>query len=451
MDFNRRIIKGLIVWKQKKERKPLLLRGARQVGKSTIVREFGQLFDHYVELNLERPDDAQYFDQHNEVLHIMNAILLKRGITIKEGRTVLLFIDEIQERPKAIQLLRYFYEDMPHIFVVAAGSLLEFALGKVMRSPVGRIEYLYMHPMDFGEYLGATGNEPLLNHFHQPPGSELAHSTLMQEFHTYCILGGMPAVIKQYVNDGNMAQLRIVYNSIWNTYKSDIEKYASGDSEIRIMRHILKVAPSYLDKRITFQNFGNSSYKSREVGEAFRNLDAAGLIKLIYPTTSIAFPALIDIKKAPRMQFLDTGIVNNALGIQADLLAMSDMSKAFRGALIPHVIMQEFISLGMYDDERPMFWVRDKAQSSAEIDMVYRYGSMLIPIEIKSGSTGTLKSLHQYLKVCDHHFAVRIYGGSLSIQDHKTPEGTAYKLLNLPYYLGTKIPEYIDYFVKTAG
>jgi hypothetical protein len=127
---------------------------------------------------------------------------------------------------------------------------------------------------------------------------------------------------------------------------------------------------------------------------------------------------------------------------------MKDLSNAFRGALIPHMITQELLSLNKEVEERPAFWVRDKAQSSAEIDLVYRYNSLLIPIEIKSGSTGSMKSLHYFINHVDHNFAVRIYGDKFSIEEHKTPEGKYFKLMNLPYYLGTLIPEYIDYFME---
>lgn len=451
MEYKRNIEKKLFFWKNKEGRKPLILRGARQIGKSTIVRKFGELFDHYIELNLERAEDAKYFETTDSVLNIFEVIALQRGVTLKKNQQVLLFIDEIQERPKAIQMLRYFFEDLPHIHLIAAGSLLEFALGDVKQFPVGRIEYLYMHPFNFQEFLWAAGNEPLTKEFDSLPVKPLAHDLLVKRFHQFCIIGGMPEVVKRFFSDGDMTRVRAIYNSIWNTYKTDVEKYASNKTELQIMRHILKTAPVYLDQRITFQNFGNSNYRSREVGEAFRNLDAAGLIRLIYPTTSYTAPVITDYKKSPRLQFLDTGIVNNALGIQGELIPMKDFSNAYRGALIPHVITQELMSLNDENDERPQFWVRDKAQSSAEIDLVFRYESLLIPIEIKSGSTGSMKSLHYFINHVEHNFAIRIYGGAFSIEEHKTPEGKFFKLMNLPYYLGTKIPEYVSYFLEQVG
>jgi hypothetical protein len=447
-EYKREIEKDLKFWKEKQDRKPLILRGARQIGKSTIVRKFGQSFDYYIELNLEREKDANYFESQESVKNIFDSIALTHQVKRNEDKQILLFIDEIQESPKVIQLLRYFYEDLPHIHVIAAGSLLEFALGEVKQFPVGRIEYLYMHPFNFHEFLCAENNEQLIEEFNKVPVSNIAHNILMERFHQYCIIGGMPEVVKRFYVDGNLSRIPAVYNSIWSTYKSDVEKYAGNKTELQIIRHILKTSPVYMDQRITFQNFGSSNYRSREVGEAFRNLDAAGIIRLIYPTTSYTAPLMIDYKKSPRLQFLDTGIVNHIIGIQSELIALKDLSNAFRGALIPHIIMQELISLNKENDELPHFWVRDKAQSSAEIDLVYRHQSILIPIEIKSGSAGSMKSLHYFMNHIDHDFAVRIYGGSFSIEEHKTPEGKRFKLMNLPYYLGTKIPEFVNYFLE---
>lgn len=447
-EFKRHIEEDLLFWKQKPDRKPLILRGARQVGKSTLVRKFSHFFDSYIELNLELERDALFFEKNKSVSELLDAILLSRRIQLEPNKTLLLFIDEIQERPLAIQLLRYFYEDLPHIYVITAGSLLEFALGEVKSFPVGRVEFLYLHPINFAEFLEAEGNTQLLESFQTVPVPPVAHDLLLERFHIYCILGGMPEVVKRYLQDHNFTRVKSVYNSIWSTYKADIEKYAANKSELQILRHILRVAPNYLDERITFQNFGNSNYRSREVGEAFRSLDAAGIIRLIYPTTDYQAPAIYDLKKAPRLQFLDTGIVNNALGIQGDLIQLSDFSNAYRGALIPHIITQEIISLETDTDEKPLFWVRDKAQSSAEIDLVYRHNSLLIPIEIKSGTTGSMKSLHQFINRVEHHWAIRVYGGKLSIEAHKTPEGKSFQLLNLPYYLGTRIHDYVAYFMK---
>jgi hypothetical protein len=203
-----------------------------------------------------------------------------------------------------------------------------------------------------------------------------------------------------------------------------------------------------LDSRIKFQNFGNSNYRSREVGEAFRNLDDAKVIQLIYPTTDTSPPILPDMKKSPRLQFLDTGLINHELNIQAEMLAMKDLNNAYKGAIIPHLVAQELMSLNTIKSVKPIFWVREKNQSSAEVDLVLQFNKMVIPIEIKSGKEGKLKSLHQFIEAAPHPYAVRMYAGKFSIEEHSTRSGKKYFLMNIPYYLTTKLNEYLSYFVS---
>lgn len=438
-------------WKTNRSRKPLLLRGARQVGKTTIVNNFSKLFDHYIYLNLELSEDARFFLDFDEAEKIMNQIILAKGLTIQKNESVLLFIDEVQEVPKAIALLRYFYEKLNYIHVIAAGSLLELALGKVSKMPVGRVQFLHMHPLNFSEYLINTKKNAWVKAFNTIPVQENAHIILQEQFHKYCILGGMPEIVKHFLKNENVNLLNAIYQNIWSAYSADVEKYGVNQTERHVIRHILNTAPFYLDERIKFQNFGNSNYRSREVSEAFKSLDAVGVIRLIYPTTSVKRPVVKDFKKSPRMLFLDVGIINNIRKAQSELLNLTDLSEGYRGALIPQIIYQEIISTNSLTNEKPTFWVRDKTQSSAEVDLIIEHEGYVIPVEIKSGSTGSLKSLHQFINRSNHPYAVRIYGGEFSIQEQTTPEGKDYFLMNLPYYLGTKINDYISYFLETVN
>jgi predicted AAA+ superfamily ATPase len=216
---------------------------------------------------------------------------------------------------------------------------------KVKSSPVGRVEYLYIHPLNFIEYLEAKEHAGALEAIAQVPIPTYAQPILMDLFHEYAIIGGMPEVVKTYLTTNSLSDLSIIYESIWTAYKDDVEKYAHNATDARVIKHIMNSAYVQLDQRVKFQNFGNSSYKSREVGEAMRNLNDARIIQLIYPTTSITPPIQADLKKSPRLQFLDTGLVNFQWNIQASLLALDDFNTAYKGALIPHLITQELISL----------------------------------------------------------------------------------------------------------
>jgi predicted AAA+ superfamily ATPase len=448
MNFKRHIASYLENWKGYEDRKPLILRGARQVGKTTLVKEFAQSYDFFISLNLEKAADKEFFTAYDDVNTIVESLFLSNDITPDQKKNTLLFIDEIQELPKALQLLRYFFEEVPDLHIIAAGSLLEFAMKEVQSFPVGRVEFLYLYPLNFEEYLQAINHSTAFEQLTKIPISPVAHKVLMKLFHRYAIIGGMPEVVKKDIEDGSLANLPKVYESIWATYKEDVEKYASNATGRRVIKHIMDTAPLYMDQRVKFQNFGNSNYRSREVGEAMRNLDAAKIIQLIYPTTDMEPPIKPDIKKSPRLQFLDTGLINHTLGIQAQLLGMEDLNNAFKGAMIPHLIAQELISLNTIANTKPHFWIREKKQSTSEVDLVSPYANLVIPIEIKSGATGTLKSLHQFMDRANHPYAIRMYAGEFRIQETTTTDGTPFLLMNLPYYLGTQLPKYIEYFVS---
>lgn len=448
MNFKRKIEELLNEWRNDNNRKPLILRGARQVGKTTLIKYFAKNYKNSILLNLEKQKDKNYFIENNEIKTIVESLFLAHNISISDSKNTLIFIDEIQESPNAIQMLRYFYEEYPQIHVIAAGSLLEFVMSKVRSFPVGRIEYMYLHPLNFSEFLKAIGHEIALEQLNQIPVKPFAHKILFDLFNTYAIIGGMPEVVKVYLTSNSFTKLPKIYESIWSTYQNDVEKYATSSSARNVIKYIMTTAHLYLDKRVKFQNFGNSNYKSREVGEALRNLNDAKIIQLIYPTTDVEMPLKSDLKKSPRLQFLDSGLANHALEIQADIIGMKDLSKAYKGAIIPHIITQELISLNNLSNKKPNFWVREKSQSSSEVDLVFTYKDKIIPIEIKSGATGSLKSLHQFVEKTNHPYAVRIYAGDFKIEKAKTPNGNNYLLMNIPYYLGTKIPEYIKYFIE---
>jgi len=447
MIFTRNAELYLQTWKESSNRKPLIIRGARQVGKTTLVREFAKSYKYSIQLNLDKSSDLEFFDTYDLPRTLLESLLLNNNISISAIGETLLFIDEIQESPEAIQMLRYFYEEFPDLHVIAAGSLLEFTMKKVKSFPVGRVEYLYLHPLNFEEYLKAIDHQAAMTQFDRVPFESFAHKTLLELFNQYAIVGGMPEVVLSFIEKNSLSDLPKVYESIWGTYRNDVEKYAANETERKVLIHILSTAHLYVDQRIKFQNFGQSSYKSREVGQAFRNLNDAKVIRLIYPTTDLEIPVKPDLRKSPRLQFLDTGLINNELGIQSEMLAYSDLSDSFKGAIIPHVITQQLISLNTLNDRNPHFWIREKKQSSAEVDLVYTYKEKVIPIEIKSGKEGTLRSLHQFVDRSNHRYAVRMYAGEFSITETKTPGGTPYLLLNLPYFLGTKIAEYIQFFV----
>ena len=441
--FRRRALQNLIAWKDKTQHKPLIIRGSRQVGKSTLVQEFGKSYQQYLSLNLEKSGDAALFSGTDEVKTILERILLAKNKELIPGDT-LLFIDEIQEAPKAINLLRYFYEELPDLDVIAAGSLLEFALGELDAFPVGRVEQQQLHPMDFEEFLEALEENVALAYYLKSPIPSVAHEKLLSLFHEYMLVGGMPEVVSVYKDSKRkVTALQAVYSSIWDSYVSDIEKYAANDTERKVLRHLLATAPAVRD-RITFHGFGNSSYKSREVGEAFRKLDRAGLIRLVYPTSDTSQPLTLNYKRKPKIQFLDTGLLNYASGIQAAMIDVKDMNSLYKGYLTNHMMIQELIAKSSRLHYIPPFWTRENANANAEVDLLIQHGQQLIPLEVKSGAKGRLRSLYEYMDRCEHNLGIRLLANNYSLEEVNTIKGKSFRLMNLPYYAIGRMEAYLD-------
>lgn len=446
IQINRNIINNLTKWRQKKANKPMVLRGVRQVGKSTLVLEFAKQYKYFIQVNLEKDAEKKVFEDLDTPKEIIDTFILKNGIANEYDQT-LFFIDEIQELPKAIKLLRYFYEEIPELDVICAGSLLDFVLADVPSFPVGRVEQIVLHPISFEEYLQAQGNTNLLSAYLQTPVSKIANELLLKEFHIYMNVGGMPEILSTFLKEKKYHELPKIYEQLWQGYKDDVEKYAANATAKNIIRHVINTAPHEKD-RITFDNFGASNYRSREVREALTALDMARIIQLIYPTTDYAVPAIPSLRKRPRLQFIDCGILNYSLGLQAEIMQTKDLSSLYRGKIIQQIVVQELTTRFDSPSYKPMFWVRDKKTSSAEVDLVYSYSTKLIPIELKSGKAGKLRSLHQFMNECPHVYAIRLLNNNLSIQKTKTVDGKEFLLLNLPYYLAGRIPEYTEWFVK---
>ena len=216
----------------------------------------------------------------------------------------------------------------------------------------------------------------------------------------------------------------------------------------KILRYFIDAAPQEVGNRIKFHGFGNSNYRSREAGEALRTLERAMLIYLIYPTTAIQLPLMVNSKKSPKLQFVDTGLINYFVGLQPQFFKFTDLHAIYKGIIAEHIVRQEVIASDFTNNRYPPFWVRESAASNAEVDLLVQHEGFIIPVEVKAGKIGTLRSLHQFIERSDHPYAVRLYGGPLDIIEAQTPSGRTYTLLNLPYFLAGKLKEYVAWFVE---
>ena len=446
--FKRQLLQELNKWRLQERRKPLVIRGARQVGKTTLVNQFAIQYDQYIYLNLELAEDKEPFEKFTSIENLVNTLFFLNNKTLAKKNNTLIFIDEIQEVPKALNILRYFFESASEISVIAAGSMLETLFDKNISFPIGRVEYLVIRPVSFPEFLSAMGETAALEQLQQIPLASFAHSKLLGLFHTYALIGGMPEIVQHYALHKDLVALAPIYDSLISGYLEDVEKYATNNSQVLHIRHCIQSSFLQAGKRIKFEGFGNSSYRSREMGESLRTLEKALLLLLIYPSTTATLPIVPDIKKSPRLQILDAGLLNYFVGIQKEILGTSDLNSIYQGTLIEHLVGQELLAFQYNALSALHFWVKEKKESTAEVDYIFPFDGLIIPIEVKSGKEGTLKSLHSFMDLAPHDIAIRFYAGELKITEAITQNGKKYQLLNLPYYLASQIEHYISWLKR---
>jgi predicted AAA+ superfamily ATPase len=449
--FHRLILDELNQWRNSQWRKPLIIRGARQVGKTTVIHEFGKQFKQYIYLNLENSKDVSLFRNEYDIHDLVTRIFLEKKRNLQKINETLLFIDEIQEMPEMLNRLRYFKEELPELCVIYAGSMLENLMGKSLHFPVGRVEFKVLRPFNFEEYLLAMDYDDLQAAFLEVPLPTYVQDSLFVAFHSYAIVGGMPEVIKVFQSSRDLTALKKIYDGLIQSYFHDAERYVKNDQQLQLIKYAIPQSMKTAGMRSSFQKFGQNNYTSKAIAEVLRDLEKTHLVQMIYPTTSTTIPIIQDNQKTPRFHFLDTGMVNHFLGVQKDLLGSIKMQQEYQGRMIEHWVGQELLSIQTLSLSQLNFWVRNKKQSEAELDYVLNYNGHLIPIEVKSGPTGKLKSLHQFMDLSPIQLAVRFYDGRISIDDVTTPNGKSFVLLNLPYFLASKIEAYLSWILTSKG
>ena len=443
--FKRKILEKLEEWKNADRHKPLILRGARQVGKTTLVNEFGSHFENYLYFNMERNENVKLFEMDINIDDLVSMLFASLGKIKKDGKT-LIFIDEIQNSPKTIALLRYFYEQRPDLYVVAAGSLLENLIDVKVSFPVGRVQYLALRPFSFYEFLGAIDKNELLAILSQKPELTVAfHEQLMHQFNQYSIIGGMPEAIQQYAETKDVVAIEDVYETLMQAYKDDAEKYVVGNKLTDTVRFILSYGWAFAGETITLGNFANSGYKSREVGDAFRLLEKAMLLELVYPVSSTQMPVIPETRRMPKLIWFDTGLVNYQAGIRSEIIGSTDMVDAWRGHIAEQITAQELLALEDRVGQHRAFWA--KPNNGAEVDFIIRHNSKLYPIEVKSGVNSHLRSLQVFMDNSNVDVAIRIWSKPYSVDEIKTVNGKAFKLINLPFYLIGRIHDILNALV----
>ena len=400
----------------------------------------------YLYFNLERNENAKLFEMEIPLDDLVNMLYASVGKVKKEG-TTLVFIDEIQNSPKTIALLRYFYEQSPDLYVIAAGSLLENLVDVKVSFPVGRVQYLALRPCSFSEFLGAIGKNNLLAVLSQKAEYTVAfHEQLMHLFNQYAIVGGMPEAVQQYAETQDVIGIEDVYETLVQAYKDDSEKYVRGNKLTDVVRFVLSYGWAFSGETITLGNFANSGYKSREVGEAFRLLEKAMLLELIYPVSSTQLPIIPETKRMPKLIWFDTGLVNYQAGIRKEIIGSTDMVDSWRGHIAEQITAQELLTLDDRVGQHRSFWA--KPNNGAEVDFIFAHNSKLYPIEVKSGTNAHLRSLQVFMDSSGVNIAIRIWSKPYSVDKVKTIHGKEFSLINLPFYLIGNLRSILDAVVE---
>lgn len=411
--FKRTIDKYLEEWKDDPYRKPLLIRGARQIGKSSAARNFGKSFKYFVELNLERDQELkELFGKNIEVKKICSQISVLKQTPIVAGET-LLFIDEIQESERAIASLRYFYEEYPELHVVAAGSLLEFALREIASFGVGRITSIYMYPFSFDEFLCATGQEMLLEYKKNEgncntPLPQPIHNRLIENIRTYYLVGGMPEAVKYWTETSDLMKISRIHNNIINTYQDDFSKYKSRISPLLLRNTLLSVAKQAGCKFVYSQV--EDGIATNRVKEALQLLSLAGLVIPVTHTAANGVPLGAEVNtKFQKYLLADIGLLQAILKISPnDILLSNEIEFINKGGITEVFTGLELIKYSSPFTPAEMFyWQRLDKGAQSELDYVIEQNQKVIPIEVKAGTRGSMQSMRLFMNLKQSSFGIR--------------------------------------------
>jgi len=437
-------------WSSRKGRKPLILRGARQVGKTWLVREFAkQRFENCVEINFDQnPEKADLFVSR-DVEEIVRLLEVDMEVDIRPGKTVL-FLDEIQSVPEILPLLRYFFENMPNLHVIAAGSLLEFVLSEhTFSMPVGRIEYLFMGPMSFSEFLAAHGKDNLCRFLSTYQlGDSLPrsiHEALLKLLKTYCVVGGMPAAVQAYVDSGDVRLSSREQQSILQTYRDDFSKYGKRIDTQRLGR-VFDAIPLQVGRKLKYVNL-DPNERAKPLADCVEMLEMARVIYCVTHSAGNGVPLGAESRLKDRKPlFLDVGLLCSALGLKAtDFHLETDLTLVNKGAVAEQFAGQHLLYSGeSYAEPKLYYWNREQRSSSAEVDYLLPYGSQVVPVEIKAGKVGSLKSLHVFASEKGSPLAVRfntdVPSRCIATSAVASKPSQPFELISLPLYLVEELP-----------
>ena len=457
-------IKYLHEWSAQRPLKPVVIRGARQVGKSTLVREFARAARFsLVELNFERNPELREAFAFRDPARILSTLTLLTGEGITAG-TSLLFLDEIQAAPEALAALRYFHEEVPELHVVAAGSLLEFALADTPFSmPVGRVEYLHLGPMEFEDFLDAAGYPELAAHLRKVSLPDLDRGAILGPVHgkyldllrQYWVVGGLPEAVSTWVRSHDFTRVSRIQQSVVATYRDDFNKYSHGSLKGRIQM-VFDRLPGMVGRKFKYVQVSRD-HRAAELADALRHLCMARVASKIHHTSANGLPLAAEAdERRFKCLYMDVGLMCAALHLDVLDLGRQDPTLVNSGAVAEQFIGQHLLYSGPRHGTPVMYyWTREARNAAAEVDYLMAPARRVVPVEIKAGTTGSLRSVHQFLKEKRGDFALRFNADAPSLmRDSKgLPDGTRidYHLLSLPLYMVGQARRLVAEFESQRG
>lgn len=421
--IKRSIDDELLSWMKDPSRKPLLLRGARQVGKTTAVRALAKRFKYFIEIDFNQSEaDREFFGSDVSTPKLWENLAAIHGVTSKPGKT-LLFLDEIQACPAAVNRLRYFYEQIPELHVIAAGSLLEFVLEDLPSFGVGRVRSLFVYPLSFQEFLAAQGKETLGDLVRKAspenPLLPAVHETLTEMLRTFLVIGGMPEVVQEYVENHDLMKCQLILDELITSFQDDFRKYSKRIPEARINEVFNAVAKQGHGKFV-YTKVGEG-LKLTQVKAALNLLILAGLVYPVTHTAANGLPLGSEInERYRRMILLDTGFMQRmqSLDLRA-LLQSTDFSAVNRGAVAEVFVGTELIKAQSAFTRSALWcWHKEDSRSQAEVDYVVQSGDNIVPVEVKSGGKGAMQSMRVFLEQKHRPYGVRTSLENFSTYDN---------------------------------
>lgn len=450
----RNALLNLTHWLTHPNRKPLVIRGVRQCGKTWLVRELAKSQGlQLIEINFEiRPELKSLFKSNDPNLVWSSLETLLPAPTPRTN--CILFLDEIQAVPEMLGKLRWFYEIIPDLAVIAAGSLLDFVLqDHTFSMPVGRVQFFYCEPLSFYEFLEASKQPMLLQYLKKivlrDGIPEALHQSLMQFIDQYCLVGGMPEAVQSWISEHSYLHVNQIHTDLLTAYQNDFAKYPSRIQPERL-HEVMRAVPRLISKKFTYSHV-NPDVKSQTIATAVSLLVLARVAHKVEAVAADGVPLTAKPKKGYfKIILCDIGLLNMNAGISIEqlnplsLANNGEVAEQLVGQLLRHIFQ-------FYQDPALYYWQRE-GQSNAEIDYVIQFKDKIIPIEVKAGSGNTLRSLHYFMQARQLKYAVRIYSNPLNITSIETKLSTgelvSYQLLSIPFYLIEELPRLLGEFVK---